>query len=315
MSGQVNPSVMQRMIGARAPKSPEVPVTASRAMRLAITRAAERQVGLQLTVESVAEESLALDGLQGGLTDELLLLKLLDADGVQGVVALDRELIAAIVEVQTTGQVSSIKPDPREVTVADLMFVQPVLDGLFEQLIETTRDTVLGGWTAGVLHGGRFDDVRAIGLALAHVSYRMIRLSLDLGAGDRRGELVLALPSGEVAQVEKAETQPREDWAAQMRETVMESPAALTAELHRFQLPLGVANNLQVGQILPLSGCTVSSVRLVAPDGTRVARAKLGQVSGHIAVRLEKPSVPVMKAIETKQSAAPQAMALTNEGG
>lgn len=309
MSGQVNPGVMQRMIGARAPKATDVPVTASRALRLAMTRAAERQVGLQLTVESVGEEAVSLDGLQAALRDDLLLLKLLNADGVQGVVALDRELIAAIIEVQTTGKVSSFVPEPRAVTRADLMFVQPVLDGLFAQLLETTQDTALKGWTEGIVQGDRFDDVRALGLALGHVTYRVMRLSLDLGVSERRGELLLALPSGEVAPIEKPLTRPQDDWAAQMRETIMASPAALTAELHRFRLPLGVANNLKVGQVLPLPGCTVSSVRLVAPDGMRVARAKLGQVAGHIAVRLETPAAPLMKSLEAKQ--AKPAMALT----
>ena len=313
MSGQVNPSVMQRMIGARAPKATDVPVTASRAMRLAMTRAAERQVGLQLTVQSVGEEALSLEGLQGGLTDELLLLKLYGADGVQGVIALDRELIAAVVEVQTTGQVSSLAPEPRAVTLADLMFVQPLLDGLFAQLLETTEGTVLDNWTVGIVPGERFDDVRALGLALAHVSYRTMRLTLDLGAGDRSGELILALPSGEVAQAEPVASKPKDDWAAQMHETVMEAPAALTAQLHRFRLAIGVANNLKVGQVLPLPGCTVSSVRLVGPDGVGVVRAKLGQVAGHIAVRLEDPAVPTMKALETKHGLAADERMLTDQ--
>ena len=230
-------------------------------------------------------------------------MKLHDADGLKGVITLDRELIAAVVEVQTTGQVATTVPDARPVTLADLMFVQPLLNGLFAQLLETTQNTVLDGWTTGITHADRFEDVRAIGLALEHVNYRVMRLSLDLGAGDRHGELTLALPSGEEAKPEPTPSKPHDDWAGQLRETVMLSPAALTAELHRFRLPIGVANNLKVGQILPLPGCTVSSVRLVGPDGVRVARAKLGQVAGHIAVRLEEPGVPLMKGLEAKKLA------------
>ena len=315
MSEQVNPSVKQRMIGARAPKTPDVPVTASRALRLAMTRAAERRVGLHLTVQSVGEEALSLEGLQGGLSDDFLLLKLVDAEGIRGTIALDQELIAAIVEVQTTGQVSATTPATRPITMADLMFVQPVLDGLFEQLVETTQDTILSDWTTGVTHSDRFENVRAIGLALGHITYRVMRLSLDLGANDRRGELIVALPSGEVAEVENPKQKSDDNWAANMRETVMEAPAALTAELHRFQIPIGTANSLQVGQVLPLPGCTVSSVRLVGPDGVRIARAKLGQVAGHIAVRLEDPAAPMMQTLETKQAAPAESRVLTDQAG
>ena len=43
---------------------------------------------------------------------------------------------------------------------------------------------------------------------------------------------------------------------------------------------------------MPLPGCTVSSVRLLSPDGQVVAQAKLGQVGGYRAVRLEAAPPP-----------------------
>lgn len=315
MSGQVNPSVLQRMVGSSGAAPAEVPVSASRAMRLAVTRAAERSVGLQLTVIGVGEESLMLDGVQTSLNDEMLLLKLSDADGFVGVLAVDRGFVGAVVEVQTTGQISAVAPEMRPVTFADLMLVKPFLDGLFDQLLETTQRTGLEGWTDGITHGARFDDVRAIGLALAHVQYRLMRISVDLGGGERQGEVILALPAGDAVETSEPVAAQQVDWAKDMRETVMESPAALSAVLHRFELPLYIANALEVNQVLPLPGCTVSSVQLVGPDGARVARAKLGQVNGHIAVRLEDPMAPQMKELKPVADLPDAQLVLADKAG
>jgi len=316
MGEQVTPSVLNRMVGQKAASTAEVPVTASRAMRLAVTRAAERTVALQLTVVGVGEENLTLEGVQSALNDDLLLLKLMNADGgVAGVLALDTSFVAAIVEVQTTGQVSDAVPAQRDVTLADLVLAQPFLDGLFAHLLETTPNTALDGWTADMRHADRFENVRAIGLALSHVNYRLMRLTLDLGGADRQGELFIALPAGEVNVIPE-DTGPKiVNWAHEMHETVLAAPAALSAILHRFDLPLHRANNLHVGQVLALPGCTVSSLELVGPDGVRVARAKLGQVAGHIAVRLEDPIAPPMRELPPRKAAAldPAPMALSEE--
>lgn len=317
MSEDINPSVLQRMVGRGAATVTEVPVTASRAMRLAVTRAAERTIGLQVTVNGVSEDVLTLEGVQSALRDDLLLLKLKKRDDLIGVLALDANFIAAIVEVQTTGQVGSAAPEPRPVTLIDLMLAQPVLNGLFAQLLETTPQTALDGWTTDVTHVDRFDDVRAIGLALAHVDYRLMRMAIDLGGSDRTGELLLALPClrAKPAPAEQAPSQA--DWAETLRATVYEAPAALTAVLHRFDLPLHTANDLRVGQVLALPGCTVNSVTLVGPDGIRVARAKLGQAAGHIAVRLENPIAPFLKELPTppRVNKPNAALTLSDNGG
>jgi len=52
-------------------------------------------------------------------------------------------------------------------------------------------------------------------------------------------------------------------------------------------MPLFQAENLAVGQVIPLPGCTVSSVKLLARDGRKVATARLGQSGGMRAVRVE----------------------------
>jgi len=79
-----------------------------------------------------------------------------------------------------------------------------------------------------------------------------------------------------------------------MNETVMEAPVILDAILHRSKFPLSLLAGLVEGQVVPLPGCSVSSVRMEALDGTTVARGRIGQMAGNIAVRVETPKGSLM---------------------
>jgi flagellar motor switch protein FliM len=54
-----------------------------------------------------------------------------------------------------------------------------------------------------------------------------------------------------------------------------------------MKVPLSTIAGPQVGQVLPLEGCTVSKVRLVDPGGRTLARGRLGPIAGQIAVRIQ----------------------------
>ena len=58
----------------------------------------------------------------------------------------------------------------------------------------------------------------------------------------------------------------------------MEATAVVTAVLARHTLPLSEAEALRPGQVLPLPGVTVGSVRLEAPIGRPLAAARLGNM-------------------------------------
>ena len=94
------------------------------------------------------------------------------------------------------------------------------------------------------------------------------------------------------------------DWDTEFHDAVAEAPLALEAELHRFSLPLHHAHNLKVGEVLPLPGCTVSSVKLRGLDGQVVRQAKLGQSGGKRAIRIEAAPLPEMCDLEPKTGTA-----------
>ena len=84
------------------------------------------------------------------------------------------------------------------------------------------------------------------------------------------------------------------DWAAAMAAAVGLAPAELHAVLHRMRLSLRQVDGFHVGQVIALPGITVGSVRLEATDGRLLARARLGQMAGLRAVRVQLPAAPEM---------------------
>ncbi|WP_386682761.1 FliM/FliN family flagellar motor switch protein [Loktanella sp. R86503] len=290
MTTATGSGVLRRMTQRQQPDAPDVPLTASRAVRLALARGAQTSIGLPLTVGSVAEQTLSLDELLSEFTDDLLLLSLKRDGAICGILACDAGLVAAAIEVMTTGKISAALPDARPVTRTEGTLVQPLLRALLDELEETTARTPLDGWTRMAGLGPRFDSCRAASFDMVEHTYRLMRMSLECGSPDRQGLVLLALPM-QGASVAETETPtpaaPAADWHSRLHDTVMTAPARLDAVLHRMKLPLSVMSGLHVGQVLPLQGCTVGMVRLVDPNGRTVARGRLGQMAGQIAVRVQ----------------------------
>lgn len=298
MTAQVAHDVLRRMVASPPPAPEDVPITSSRAMRLAFTRAADKAHALNINVLGLSEEILPLDELLKVLSPDLMLVGMY-ADGMlEGLSGLDLNFRAALLEVQTVGEILPIAPEDRPATGTDASLSETLLTALLHHMSETTARTPLEGWGQGLRPDGKVATIRAAGLILPEREYRVIRLSLDLQVGERQGELVLALPILQTSP-EPPPPETSADWGVQFQKSVNAAPARLVARLHRFSLPLFDVENLAVGQVLPLPGCTVSSVKLLAADGTRVATARLGQSGGMRAVRVEEaPRQPDMQDME-----------------
>jgi len=92
MTTATGTGVLQRMVPRQQLDAPDVPLTASRAVRLALARGAQTSTGLLINVGSVAEQALPLDVLLTEASDDLLLLLLLSStrDGaICGLLACD----------------------------------------------------------------------------------------------------------------------------------------------------------------------------------------------------------------------------------
>jgi flagellar motor switch/type III secretory pathway protein FliN len=155
------------------------------------------------------------------------------------------------------------------------------------------------------------DGARGVVLRLTEDRYRLLRIEVDLGVTGRSARLCLALPA---ARGEAAPEPEGSDWTDRLHRSVLPAPTALTAVLHRMSLPISRLEDMVVGDVLPLEGVTVASIRLEGAGNTVVARARLGQVGGMKAVRLEEPPPPDMRdaappAGAPTRSSAPRAQA------
>ncbi len=256
-------------------------------MRLAVQRAADKAHRLAITVESLLEESLTLDQLETLVAEDYLLVGLTHDVDLVGLAALDQQLRSALIEMQTMGRLQAASAEPRPATATDALMMTDLLAMLLKMLGETTQRTELDGWASDVQVGTRVPSLRAAALALSDVDYRVIRLVINLGVADRQGEMTLLLPMGQELIIDDVIPAASETWQPNFQKTVAAASATLNAELHRFTVPLYMAEGITVGQIMPLHGCTVDSVRMLDPDGNLVSAARLGQFAGKRAVRLE----------------------------
>ncbi|SMY09577.1 FliM/FliN family flagellar motor switch protein [Flavimaricola marinus] len=309
--GQMNSQdMLRRLLRAKTEAEPQGQMTGGRVVRLAIARAADEALGLSLTVLGVNQEVEDLDSMVKRLSGDWMLIGLVREDELVGVAGLDLQARAAAVEMQTLGQLRSAPAAERAITPSDVALCSPLVTGFLTELEEASRDTELAGWTDGATVGARISDARAVGLALSENRYRYIGVTLDLGTGERQGTILLALPASPATEKEpEAQTGRADLFKANFQATVMEAPAILHAVLHHMTLPLSKVAKFQVGDTVPLPGVTVGSVRMEAPGGQVLGRARLGQVTGMRAVRLEVAAPATLAEVQLpdRRSAAPAA--------
>lgn len=298
---------------AAAAKPPEPPVTPGRVLRRAVARAGEA-LHLALGVVGIDDGVRSLDQILADLDESLLILALTEAGTDRGVAIVDLAVRDALVEVQTLGALST-RPSPpaeRRVTAADAALAVPFLERILGELAKAGPGTDLPEWVGAATIAGRFGSRRVIGATLPAGDYRVVSLAIDLGGAGREGRLTLVLPPPGASRP-GAEAKASAQWADDFRSGVLDASAALTAVLTRHRLSLAEAEALRPGQVLPLPGVTVGSVRLEAPIGQPLATARLGQFAGLRAVRLELPRSPEMR--ESLSGLAAGSLGLTQIAG
>lgn len=287
--GGMNPVLAQKL-GLSVPDEENLsPYSANRVMRRAFARAAQRSVGLAATVSDIVADHQEAEASVAQAPDGWVVIGLRDgsAPGLTGYLLIDPVLRAAIVELQTMGVMFAPRAEQRPVTRTDALMGLPFADAFLEQLQEC-------GFHACGMDQASYElvvkqDMRLVGLVLAQGQYHSWRLTVDLGAQDVQGGLVLALrPLDLSAGQDEAVGQ---NWSENLRKSLEEAPAELDAILGHLTLSFQQAQSLSVGQVLPLPGTTVASVQLLGAGGVHTGSARLGRMAGRRAVRLENPQL------------------------
>ncbi len=261
----------------------------AKALRRALSRTADVQWGLALVTQNVGVEMLDQDGVIDGLGKHDLLLLLDGPDGALGMATVDRQVMTALLEVQTIQQVTQMPiEEDRPVTPTDAAMVAPLVDGALERMAESLQDSPLHFQISGYSFGALIEDSRAAGLLLDAPVYRAFRADVDLALGRRKGRLSIILPE---RKVKRSANAAQAGAPGPYEELLARVPARLDAVLTRITLPLSRAGALKPGDMLRLAPDALDRVEVVAGQGHLVAKGRLGQLNGSRAVRLTWPVV------------------------
>ncbi|WP_341366476.1 FliM/FliN family flagellar motor C-terminal domain-containing protein [Yoonia sp. BS5-3] len=307
MADNSHTSILRRMTDPQADEVAQSPLTTSRAVRMAMTKAAHSALGLAVTVTAIEEGAQPLDAMLPDLPDDLMMVALHRQGVPVGLIGLDMQVRAAVVELQTIGRVGKFAPEFRVATSTDKQMSDRFMAALLQDLTESVAGTEFEGWLDGLTHQDMIVDIRAAALILDDMEYRTLRMNIDLGVEGRAGQVLLALPLNTAEPAPVTPAAEKLPWDPSFRMAVADAPCVLDVELHRFSISLAQAENLQVGQVLALPDCTVSSAQLVSTDGLVRLPAKLGQMGGKRAVRIEQAPTMGMSdlgALSTDQTAA-----------
>lgn len=301
-------SVLMRKLRSRAPARVAglKGASATRAVRLALARGADRRLGLPLAISGVSEEDVELETMVESLPANALRFALLRPESgvAAGVVTLSPDLCAAMVEIQTMGMLSSNEAPSRPLTGADAELSRPLLEGFLQELGSSASALPLLAQLAALEIGATLPEARSVGLVFDPGPFRIWRLPTFIGGSERKGEVCVALRRGEDAKRPEDSAALAPDWSDAFAEALGEAPAELDAVLCRLDMTLGGVEELRVGQMLPLAGTTVQSVRMEGPGGVETITARLGQLAGRRAVRIEVPGPATLDPAGSVRTAA-----------
>jgi len=282
-------STIQRKAGAGRPQPDIQAMSAAKALRLALSRTAEEEMGLAATIIDFSELRLPLGGIAGELPKCALIAMITAEDGARGLFVLDHVLMAALIEQMTTGAVRNTAAEERVPTSTDAALASALIDKMlarFEILVSTAANPPDVG---GYRYATPLRDPRAIGLTLDDQRYRYYRLTVDLAQGAKTGDMLMFLPlERPVPSIEGVE--PPGSWQEKMEQTVSTAEVTMDAALYRLRLSLSDVMGFEVGQQIPVPRKAVAQVQVEGIDGRVIATARLGQANGLRALRINDPA-------------------------
>ena len=290
MTEHIEQNVLKRMAEAGKPRLRISAMSPAKALRVGLAKAAQEVLRLPLVVEGVNEARLSLAELMDTLEDRAMFAVLNGRDEALGLAALSTQVVAGVVEMQTTGRISGTLAPLRRPTRTDAMMAVEFIDQMmieFETALAEELDVI---WAGSFRYGSFLNDARPLGLILEDVVYRVFRINVDMGMGAKRGHILLVLPANGRGNPPERRgpdvADPGVVWAANLEQAVLATPAQLEVILHRMTIPLAAVMGLKAGDLIPLPMTTLGMVRLDGVGGRKLATGKLGQSRGFRAVRL-----------------------------
>ena len=297
----------------RMPQLPLLPEqTPAQAAATAIGRTAETLYHLPVRTESVTLNGVSLAEIPELLPEGALVMILQGKGEETGVMALCREAVAALIEMQTCVRITARPIPNRKLTRGDALMCAEFANSLLAEL--ATELGELDGFSdwGDFRYATFLDDPRPLGLILDDALFRSLTCRLAFGQDQvRQSTIFLALPRSVSRPVTSIDPemvlQPRlgrkseavsasasapvagpvsHDLAANVRDV----PVDLFAVLCRRRITLGELRSLTEGVIISLPRVTLSDVTLELTSGEVLAGGKLGEAEGYHAIRVHDPA-------------------------
>ncbi len=263
------------------------------ALRLAIARAG-RQIldsdilALDITFEQVS----GAESLVDPLAEFALVGKLSSSTDDAGIVAADRQAIAAITSLRTTRQLPSVVPE-RGASIVESALAQPLLTAIitaWSAALEADKDAdmrLIQGYRAS----GRAQSVRSLAMAIPQGVLNLYRIDLEF-AGSAQGKLVFAFPvvrmTGSTRPQVKDDKLDPKIWTKHFADELREAPTRVDAILLRRSISVNELRTLRPGHLLTIPSTALGSVVLRGTQGALIGTGRLGQLSGFRAIRLNE---------------------------
>lgn len=286
MSSEERKSVIHRKAASAREDFDARAMSPSKALRLSLEKCGDRLFGLALTVGTLEQRRLSHAALKEETGDDNLILLLDGQGGARGAALFDLQFAQGLVEVQTMGRVRPGAAPERPLTGTDAAIAAPLVDAVLDGVDRKLEEAMPGHRTLDFRFGDRVGDARGLLLALEAAEFELFRLTVDIGGGAKTGILTLILPAVVLARPEAGTGEAGEGADFDLGELAMQVPVTLDAVLDRVQLSLAEVCALKPGMRLPVNAAAIGRTDLVAASGHVAAQARLGQMNGMRAVRL-----------------------------
>ncbi|MEM9477346.1 MAG: hypothetical protein AAGA71_18790 [Pseudomonadota bacterium] len=275
-------ALMRRLVRPPKPRPPQAEgMSARRAWGMVVPRTAEETAGIVAAVHDVVLSEKMLSVLLEEWSDGILAVTLLGDGPSRGLAMFDAGLVAAMIEVQTTGHVLSSPPPERRHTDADAALTTPFVDAAMGEvdalLVEAGQRA--GNWTCG----RRVPTARAASLILDDGMFVETRIDLSLAEGATTGCIRVFVPDRRAIPGVTPADKPT------VGDPRLAGRVEMLAILYRGKVPLEQIRTLTAGAELELPGAALDQIALETMEGKPLSPARLGRLGAHQAVRIGAP--------------------------
>ncbi|MBT2130080.1 FliM/FliN family flagellar motor switch protein [Aliiroseovarius lamellibrachiae] len=286
MSEPNRSNVKRRLAGEGRPPPEIGRVTPELALRLAVARAGDDCMEMEVIATSVEMSRSVLTPLVEGIEEHSLLALLQGECGRLGLALFNPQLMAALIEKQTTGRVVPSPAAPRAPTRTDAImcvdFCNAILDRFHAETLEASLPVAPA--LAGFQYAMALEDPRAIQMALEDIPYRVFNVTIDLERKSKEGQMTLVMPYDLPRAKPATGACDAGDQEGVMAEIAMDTQTDMNAVLHRVEMTLADVTALTVGAQISVPRDAVVRVMLEDIFGEKISLGRLGATAGHRAV-------------------------------